>query len=250
MTIQHLMCRWPWILFGAVSVFVQGCSPIGSSPLRSLHSAVRPVGRPHGRQPTGTVMVAALVPRAVVLTRGIGGLAVGAPRDDHGRGLVRAVEQLRVARRVRPSPLFRASPRELLRSAQDARASLLVTSQVVSVRLSRGLNASFAGLLVCALTVGMTLVGIPACMAIPAHTIEAEVELELTIWDVGQRRRVWQQRVRRRGWLSVSSYTARRAVSRAISRGTNAAYRAALPRIARALAARVAAKARKSGVNR
>lgn len=202
-------------------------------------------------------MVATLVPRGAVLTRGSGGVVIGAPPDDNGRGLVRAVARLGVARKVVRSPLSRASGTELLHAAQDARASLLVTSQVMSVRLRRRLNAAFAGLLVCALTVGMTLVGIPACMAIPGHTLEAEVELELAIWDVGQGRRVWQQHMRRKGWVSVSSYTARRSVPRAIVRGTNAAYRAGLPGLARALpglvrviAVRAAAKTQKSGVNR
>jgi len=250
MAIRHSRSRRLWLVSAAASVLVVGCAPVGRSPLRPLHTAVRPLGHPHGRRPAGTVMVATLAPRAVVLTPGMVGLAVGAPRDDNGRGLVRAVARLRVARKVVRSPLSRASRRELLRSAREARASLLVTSQVVDLRLTRGPNASFAGLVVCALTLGMTLVGIPACMAIPAHTLEAEVEVELTLWDVGQGRRVWQRRVRRKGWLSMSSYTARRAISRAITRGTNAAYRAALPGLARALAARVVAHAQNSGVKR
>ncbi len=237
------------VITGAVSLLVGGCLPTASTTLRPLHTMVRPAQRSPGPTAVGRVMVATLVPRAAVVTRGMDGVTVGTPRDDHGRGLVRAVKRLGVCGTVVESPLSRAGAAELLRSAQGARASLLLTSQVVSVRLRRGTNASYAGLIACALTVGMTLVGIPACMAIPAHTLEAEVELEVAIWDVGQRRRVWQQRLRRRGYLSINSYTARRGVVRVIARGTNVAYGAALPRIARGLLAHGRA-AQKSGVKR
>lgn len=241
---------WRAATLGAVSVVLFGCSPTGNTRMRPLQSAVHAIRPAVAGAPLGTVMVATLTPRAVVSTRSTLGLTLGAPRDDNGPGLARSVARLRVARKVVRSSLSGGTGTELLGTAKDSRASLLVTSQVVEVHLSRGVNAHYAGLLLCALTVGLTLVGIPACMAIPAHTLRAEVALELAIWDVAQGRRVWQRRVRQKGWVSVSSYTAKRGVLRAIARGTNVAYRVGLVHLARALVSRVTAKAQNSGVNR
>ena len=144
-----------------------------------------------------------------------------------------ALRSTGLARRIVASPIANAGLKEAFHSAARLGIPYLLTTKVVGFDVDFGSNGNMVW---CVLFGIVLLPALPFFLLVPDNkTLKATAKLELSLYSVADRQRIWSQVVRGVGWKTLSSSTLMRRGAQSGMPALNAAYRRAVPLAIRAL---------------
>lgn len=218
---------------GLLSFGVASCMPVRNTARRPMAAGIRASSQPIVQRLMVATLRSDTVRPGAKARSGWGGASRSRYRDASLSEFTTAVRRSGLARTVIASPVNDVPNREVLLAAKSAGATHMVTTRVLSFRVRRGYNAHFAW----SVTLGLILFPLLPLFyyLVPQNTLEVSATLEVALWNVADRRRVWNRHVRGDAAATSAQTTLHRNLERVGRIALSEAYGRALPVLLRGL---------------